>query len=62
MTNEEIKNLRYKMYLTQAEFGKLLGVTEQTVRAWELNKKNPHLRNQKKLLDLCKKENIKIKG
>ena len=61
MTNEEIKELRCKMFLTQVEFGKLLGVTEQTVRAWELNKKVPHFRNQKKLYDLVKKENTEIK-
>ena len=46
--------------MTQTEFGKLLGVSEQTVRLWELNKKVPHLRNQKKIFDLCKENGIEF--
>lgn len=60
MNGVKIKELRHKLFMTQAEFGKLLDVSEQTIRLWELNKKVPHLRNQKKIFDLCKENNIEI--
>lgn len=60
MNGIKIRELRHKLFMTQAEFGKLLDVSEQTIRLWELNKKVPHLRNQKKIFELCKENGINI--
>lgn len=60
MSGVKIRELRHKLFMTQAEFAKLMGVTEQTIRFWESDKKIPHLRNQKKIFDLCKGNNIEV--
>lgn len=61
MNGTKIKELRHKLYMTQTEFGELVGVSQQTVRLWETNKKIPHLRNQKKIAELCKENNVELK-
>ena len=35
MNPDELKKLREKMLLTQEEFGKLIGVSFETVNRWE---------------------------
>ena len=60
MSGIKIKELRHNLFMTQAEFAKLMGVTEQTIRFWESDKKIPHLRNQKKIFELCKENGIEV--
>ena len=39
---EKIRYVRKKLMLTQAEMGKELSVTEQTIRRWEHDLSQPH--------------------
>lgn len=40
MTPLQVKNLRVKHNLSQAEFGRLLWQTERAVKAWEYGERN----------------------
>ena len=62
MTGKDIRKTRRSMLLTQEKFGKLLGVSKNTVCMWEKDLFEPNFDNQRKLLELCKKEKIDIKG
>lgn len=55
-----IRQIREKAYLTQAEFANILGVSATTISAWELERKKPSLRHRKKIEDFCKNNKIKI--
>ena len=57
---EEIKYVRKSLYLSQAEMGQKLNVTENTVRRWENSKSNPRDSAKRRFYALCKKEKIKI--
>lgn len=57
---EAIRKLRYSMYLTQAEFGSIFGVTFGTVNRWESGKFEPSLRAKRKLAFYFKKYNIEV--
>lgn len=56
----DIKAIRYKAYLTQKKFAKVLGVHENTVRCWEKGTRNPSLTQQGKIVNFCKENNIKV--
>lgn len=47
-----IKILRNKMFLTQTEFAKYLGVSLATVARWETGENEPTMKMKKKLNDL----------
>lgn len=47
-----IKKLRNKMFLTQAEFAKELGVSIASVARWETGENEPTMKVKKKLNDL----------
>ena len=49
MNSEYIKEVRLKLKLTQSEFAKLIDVSINTVRKWELGKSEPLFHNQKKI-------------
>ncbi len=57
-TPEKIKKLRHKMYLSQTEFAKVLGVSFGSVNRYENGKSNPTIRVQRKLSKLFSKYNI----
>ena len=44
-----IKTLRSKMFLTQSEFAKELGVSISTVARWEIGENEPTMKIKKKL-------------
>lgn len=60
MDKETIKKIRVKMMLSQVEFAKELGFTQQTISQWELGKKSIRLSNQRKIVEFCKNHNIDI--
>lgn len=60
MTAEKIKEIRLKLFMTQKEFADKLGVHYMVVSNWERNKEIPHLRNQKKIFELCKENGIEV--
>lgn len=47
-----IKTLRNKMFLTQSEFAKELGVSIASVARWESGENEPTMKVKKKLNDL----------
>ena len=51
----DLKKLREKMLLTQSEFGKLLGVSFETVNRWENGKHVPTMRAKRKINKLAEK-------
>lgn len=49
---DSIKNLRVSLNMTQAQFGRLVGVSRQDVRAWERGHV-PTVRNLAKIAQAC---------
>ena len=47
-----VKKLRNKMFLTQSEFAKELGVSIASVARWETSENEPTMKVKKKLNDL----------
>lgn len=47
-----VKKLRNKMFLTQSEFAKELGVSIASVARWETGENDPTMKVKKKLNDL----------
>lgn len=47
-----IKSLRNKMFLTQTEFAKFIGVSLATIARWETGENEPTMKMKKKLNDL----------
>lgn len=55
-----IKEIRVKALLTQEEFAEEIGVSISAVRKWEIGERCPSLKQQRKLLEFCKKRKIKL--
>lgn len=55
-----IKNLRTKLVLSQQEFAELLGVSFTSVNRWENGKHEPTIKIKRKILSLCKENNIEV--
>ena len=51
-----IKKTREKMFLTQEEFGKLVGVSFETVNRWENGKHEPSLKAKRKISKIINSE------
>ena len=60
MKGNNIRLARMQLYLTQAEFAKIIGVHTIVVSQWERDVRNPSLRHQKQIIDLCKQNGIEI--
>lgn len=58
MTAEQVRKIRKKLFLTQAEFAKILGVNKNTVCNWETNDFSPSIKMQKKIYQICQENNI----
>lgn len=54
----EIRTIRRKAFLTQAEFANELSVAFSTVNRWENGKGIPNNSAMKKIRDFCKRRNI----
>ena len=57
-----IKELRNKMFLTQSELGKILGVTYNTINRYENDKFEPTMKVKRKLNTLFIENGISEKG
>jgi transcriptional regulator with XRE-family HTH domain len=55
---EAIKELRKKLILTQTEFAELLGVSFQSINRWENGKHEPTIKIRRKIVEICKANNI----
>jgi DNA-binding transcriptional regulator YiaG len=61
MDKEKIKQIREKALLTQSEFAKILNISFATIQSWErTNNVVPSFRMQRKIIEFCKNNNIKI--
>ena len=55
---DAIKELRKKLILTQTEFAELLGVSFQSINRWEKGKHEPTIKIRRKIVEICKANNI----
>lgn len=51
----DILELREKLFMTQDEFARLIGVTRQTVHNWETGRFEPTQQYKQKMLKILKK-------
>lgn len=56
-----IKELREKMFLTQKEFSKIIGVSYETINRWENGRFNPSMKEKKKIYELCQKYSVEYR-
>lgn len=57
-----IKNLRDKLIMTQEELANLLGVSITSVNRWETGKHLPTTKIKRKIVELCKENNIELEN
>lgn len=57
-----VKKLRNKMLLTQSEFAKEIGVSLASVARWETGEFEPTMKVKRKIVALCKENNIDLEG
>jgi DNA-binding XRE family transcriptional regulator len=55
-----VKKLREKLILTQDEFAKLLGVNYTTVSRWENGLFEPTIKIKRRIVELCKQNDIML--
>lgn len=55
---DELKKIRQKCLLSQAEFAESINVSFSTVNRWEGGKAKPNLNAMKSLREFCKKNDI----
>jgi DNA-binding transcriptional regulator YiaG len=60
LTAEQIRELREKLGLTPTGFGAMLGVSDNTVRRWELGDRNPKHDTMVRLNELAKEHGIDL--
>lgn len=57
-----IKKLRDQLIMTQEEFASLLGVSITSVNRWETGKHLPTTKVKRKIVELCKENNIELES
>jgi DNA-binding XRE family transcriptional regulator len=57
-----VKELREKLILTQQEFANLLGVSFASINRWETGRHEPTIKVKRKIVELCKENNIDLEG
>lgn len=57
---ERIKELRLENKLSQEEFGKSLGLSQDTISLWERGKSLPNITDIIKIIEIYSKENDRI--
>ena len=55
-----IKTLRGKLLITQTELAEMLGCTFASVNRWERGHHEPTIKMKRKIVDLCRKNKIKV--
>lgn len=53
--------LRKKLILSQQELADLLGVSFSSVNRWEKGHHEPTIKIKRKIIELCKQNNIEVK-
>ncbi|HHX67952.1 MAG TPA: helix-turn-helix transcriptional regulator, partial [Gallicola sp.] len=57
-----VKELRLKLILSQQEFADLLNVSFASINRWETGKHEPTIKIKRKIVQLCKENNIDLEG
>jgi len=57
-----VKKLREKLIITQEELAQLLGVSFASINRWETGKHEPTTKIRRKIVQLCKENNIDLEG
>jgi putative transcriptional regulator len=57
-----VKELRLKLILSQQEFADLLNVSFASINRWETGKHEPTIKIKRKIVELCKENNIDLEG
>ncbi len=57
-----VKELRVKLILSQQEFADLLNVSFASINRWETGKHEPTIKVKRKIVELCKENNIELEG
>lgn len=55
-----VKELRVKLILSQQEFADLLNVSFASINRWETGKHEPTIKIKRKIVELCKTNNIDL--
>lgn len=55
-----VKRLRDKLILTQVELADLLHVSFASINRWETGKHEPTTKVKRKIVELCKENNIRL--
>ena len=55
-----VKELRTRLIITQEELAELLGVSFASINRWERGKHEPTTKMKRKIVELCKENNIKL--
>jgi len=55
-----VKELRLKLILSQQEFADLLNVSFASINRWETGKHEPTIKVKRKIVELCKENNIDL--
>ena len=55
-----VKELRTKLIITQQELADLLGVSFACINRWETGKHEPTTKIKRRIVELCKENNIKL--
>ena len=53
-----VKELRVKLILSQQEFADLLNVSFASINRWETGKHEPTIKIRRKIVEICKANNI----
>ena len=55
-----VKEIREKLIITQEELAALLGVSFASINRWETGKHEPTIKIKRKIVQLCKENNIDL--
>ena len=55
-----IKTIRGKLLITQTELAEMLGCTFASVNRWERGHHEPTIKMKRKIVELCRKNRIKV--
>jgi len=55
-----VKRIREKLIITQSELAMLLGVSFASINRWETGKHEPTIKIKRKIVELCKANNIDL--
>lgn len=55
-----VREIRYKLIITQEELAVLLGVSYASINRWETGKHEPTTKIKRKIVELCKANDIDL--